>query len=473
MTDIQLITPPEAASAIEAALAQDRHLTSLISHKVDVVAPKDLTQTTGTAEIFRLPEVKSAIKGDFLLLPCDLVCELDGVLLLKEWMVQHTGLACDLGSGLKGGLGVWYQTKGPENTKEETDFVITSAAPKPIVNAPKESISNHISKLVYSKPTDTLKDQLTSDKNLVLRQAMFRRHARVEVRTTYRDAHVYLFPSWILTMMQNEKFDSVSEDIIGWWSKGTWQKGLCRKLGLSDVMQRQELVISNDTINLKSSSFRYGKDDAIDIAALSSTSEGPFRKDGATSETSRKLATRVQNSFDTSLSSSDIASEAVLPPILAYIQPSESSAPLIQRVDNAHRLLSVSLRLAKLPAKNDMDHEIPSPFAHEVKVANADSVPKRCTVQGSDSLVAETVTIEEKVNIKESVIGSGCRIAEGARLLRCLLMEGAIVGPNCQLTGCILGRRCKLEGGNVKDSAKTNLKECEIQDEYVVPWGSK
>jgi len=37
--------------------------------------PKVSTKNTGTAQIFRLPEVKAIVKGDFIVLPCDLVCE--------------------------------------------------------------------------------------------------------------------------------------------------------------------------------------------------------------------------------------------------------------------------------------------------------------------------------------------------------------------------------------------------------------
>lgn len=64
--------------------------------------------------------------------------------------------------------------------------------------------------------------------------------------------------------------------------------------------------------------------------------------------------------------------------------------------------------------------------------------------------------------IKESVVGANCHIASGARLTRCLLMDGAVVGERCQLTGCIIGRRSKIGRESV-------LKDCEVQDGNVVP----
>ncbi|KAK3066052.1 hypothetical protein LTS18_002078, partial [Coniosporium uncinatum] len=40
------------------------------------------------------------------------------------------------------------------------------------------------------------------------------------------------------------------------------------------------------------------------------------------------------------------------------------------------------------------------------------------------------------------------------------------------LSGCILGRRCRIEGGPRQDEDKTNLKECEVQEGNIVPWGT-
>lgn len=467
--DISLITPPESAHAIEAALGRDRHLTSLISHKIEVIAPEELTLTTGTAEIFRLPDVTAAIKGDFLLLPCDLVCELDGRLLLKEWMVQQTGVNGGERSSQRAGLSVWYNTKNMESVKgDEADFMITSTLPKPNVTPPGQSLVADVHKLVYSLSSDLLKEKLSTG-NLCLRQSLFERHAKLNVCTEFKDAHIYFFPYWTLALMKNDKFDSVSEDILGWWAKASWQKGLYKKFGMGDSFEDQSSS-SGTLTSLKSYDLRF-HNNSSSIEALSSTFDDGHGKTISADDTSQKLASRMNSQSGSFTSPADMVSEPLLPPMLAYIQP-EQTTSLIRRVDNTQRLLAVSLRLAKIPARNEPNENY-SPFAHDAKISNPDNIPHRCTVQSSDTLLAEAVEIEEKVNIKESVIGPGCRIGEGARLLRCLLMEGATVGPNCQLTGCILGRRCKIEGGPAKDSSKTNLKECEIQEGYTVESGSK
>lgn len=105
VTDITIITPPESLDAIDAAMSQNPHLTSLPSPKPDLLAPKELTHETGTGHLLRLPEVQKAIKSDFILLPCDIVCELDGTALADAWMVEEAGLgAASGGPKIGGGL---------------------------------------------------------------------------------------------------------------------------------------------------------------------------------------------------------------------------------------------------------------------------------------------------------------------------------------------------------------------------------
>lgn len=488
--DITLITPAESAAPLETALAQNPHLTGLPAPKAQVLAPKDLTQTTGTGEIFRLPEVQKGITSDFVVLPCDLICELDGAALLQSWMVLEGGLGGATGgivdgvaanlstggekSGRRGGLGVWYPTKGLEgvSTKgEETDFIATTPLPPSAVPSPEGSLRPNVEKLVLSIPTSTVKDITEEQKSFPIRHGLLKRHGRVKMKMSHRDAHIYFFPYWIKEMMRkNETFDSVAEDVLGWWAKAGWQDGLADKLGLRDVLQDGAATPDAEDM-MMASSMNFGEEE-VDLASMSSTSVRS--KSAATHRRfSDAFASRVPDS-----AKPDADQKLTVPPILAYVQPAQSeSSPqsLIRRVDTSALLLSISLRLAKLPSMNEAatTGTQASAFAHQAKVAHADMIEKQSRVSEADSLVAENVTIQGRVNIKESVIGVGCTIGTGARLTRCLLMEGAVVGDYVTLTGCILGRRCKVEGGAPKDEDKTRLTDCEVQGGYVVEWGSE
>lgn len=64
--------------------------------------------------------------GDFVVLPCDLVTDLEAQEVAKMWMVDQAGFNANMGircqknnnmareddSGRRGGFGVWYETKG-------------------------------------------------------------------------------------------------------------------------------------------------------------------------------------------------------------------------------------------------------------------------------------------------------------------------------------------------------------------------
>jgi translation initiation factor eIF-2B subunit gamma len=462
-------------------MSQNPHLTSLPTPKPDIVAPQDLTHETGTSDLFRLPEVQTAIKGDFIVLPCDLICELDGTALADAWMVEQGGFAGATGGldsdgskiafgaggerlGRRGGLGVWYETKGEGSKKgEETDFIATTPLPTPTVPPPSGSLRRHISNLVYSVPTDTLNDITEEEKTFPVRHSLIRKHARIKMLTTHRDAHIYFFPYWVAEMMKrNEKFESISEDVLGWWAKAGWQEGLGDKLGLRQIFHPEDEESDHGSQVIE---------EEIDVSKFSTTYSGGMSSNGTSTPTT--LASRVLESSSIPEAAKSITdSKLIVPPILAYVQPLSTVEPLIRRVDTAHLLLTISLRLAKLPSIEEAGRDAASPFAHQAKIAHKESVPRKCRVEAENSLLAENVIVEEKTNIKECVIGYNCKISEGARLLRCLLMDNVEIGPNVQLTDCILGRRCKIEGGAAKDSDKTVLKDCEVQDGQVVEWGS-
>lgn len=457
--DITLIAPPSSAPAIRAALNTNPHLTSLPLPKPDLLAPKDLDQNTGTAEIFRLDEVRSAIKGDFIVLPCDLVCELGGESLIESWMVKEAGLGGATGGGhdftgpkmaiggekggRRGGLSVYYETKGETVIKgEETDFIATSPLETSPVPPSKTSLLNHISRLVYSVPTDTLKDITEDKKSLPIRHSLIRAHSKIRMLSTHRDAHIYIFPAWVLDMIKkNEHMDSIGEDVIGWWAKAGWQDGLGDKLGLRDVFEPPQSKETED--NLLENSPEH---DNIDFGTLSSTWTTDLK---ATLPSQKK-------------------SPLVIPPILAYLHPKptpDKPSLLIRRVDTAPLLLATSLALAKLEAIDTIGRDSSSPFAHASKIAYPEGIASRTTVTKIDSLLAENVTVEEKSSIKECVIGANCQIKQGAKLVRCVLMDGVVVGKGCKLTGCILGKRSDIGDESV-------LTDCEVQENLLVEPGS-
>ncbi|KAK0386377.1 hypothetical protein NLU13_6214 [Sarocladium strictum] len=455
ITDITLICPPSAYEAINTGMNTNPSLTALPLPRPDILAPKDLDYNTGTAHLLRLPEVTKLIRGDFVVLPCDLVCELGGHQLLQAWMVKGASLTQMLQasaftngkqSSYSGGLGVWYDTKSSVPLKgEETDFVATAPLQQSPGLEPRDSLLPNLSKLVLSMPTDSLNDTMEDKGSMSIRHGLIRAHPRVRMRTQHRDAHIYIFPRWILDFIRNnDRLETLGEDVIGWWAKAGWQKGLVEKMGVEAACAQKH---ESEEAGLSPTEYLSPRESSPESRPDSKSSSGSDKE-----VTMGKLVADMKH---------DESKTFEVPPIIAYTHASTGPGSLIRRADTAPLLLTLSLQLAKLPSLEEVVPEEASPFAHPRKIAYPEGVKSRTTITKADCLIAENVTVEEKTSIKECVIGANSQIGEGAKLAQCLLMDGVVVGKGCKLTRCILGKRCIIGDGST-------LTDCEIQENLLV-----
>ncbi|KAI3144382.1 hypothetical protein CBS147326_1386 [Penicillium roqueforti] len=465
VTDITLITPPLSVPPLRAALDQNPYLTSFYSPSVSLIAPKDLEMTMGTAELLRLPEVQRCITTNFLLLPCDLICEIPGESILEAWIsspyalndgsdsrrTQHASPPTNSyfdrqREARPGGLAVYYQTDHREESiqAEGTDFIAIAPLQQneePVVHGPDGPLIPRfsLSKLLMSMPMDTIKEKMKEDQGLLLRHSLVQNCPRIRILTTFRDAHVYVFPYWVKDLVHHQsKLKSVREDLVGAWAKSTWQKGLGAKLGLTKNFNEDTTFTQETEFTPESSYTGAFVDKVIDIKDMSTT--------------------RTRSSCE--LQPEQLHQSIELPQILAYVH--RGSTPFIRRVDNIGVLLSTSLFLAKLPSIEEVGRKAASPLAHAHKVAYPEGVASPSNVTKKDCLLGENVIVASGAVIKESVIGANCQIASAARIIRCVLMEGVVVEARAQLTRCVIGRRAQIGRGSV-------LKGCEVQDANVIP----
>jgi translation initiation factor eIF-2B subunit gamma len=334
-------------------------------------------------------------------------------------------------AGRRGGMTVCYETQSETPIKgEETDFIATTPLKSGPVPAPKASVSSQLSNLVLSMPTDTLKDITEKSHQLSIRHSLLESHSRVRTLSSHRDAHIYIFPHWVMDLInKNERLDSIGEDVIGWWAKACWQDGLGEKLHLDEIFNGTRPTSSDENLLDNPAT-----QDDIDFSTLSSTWTSKCRSHVA--DTKKKL---------------------IVPPILTYQHPSTPTAPLIRRVDTSALLLNISLRLATLEPST-------SPYSHPQKIAYPSGIASRTTVTRPDCLLAENVTVEEKCSLKECVIGANCQIKSGAKLSKCVLMDGVVVGKGCKLSGCVVGKRAEI-------GEECTLTDCEVQENLLVESG--
>lgn len=379
-----------------------------------LLAPQDLQATMATAQLLRLPEVQSCIESDFLLLPCDLVCELQGTYLLQMWMAsQGQTVMGEEERHRRGGLCVYYHAA--DAMKDE---VLDLIAVEPLRQTRISTRSSHRpAKLLMSIGMDTVKRNLERDKCFLLRHSFAKRQAtQAKMLTGYRDAHLYIFPYWVKDLARRqERLVSISEDLIGLWAKSAWQRGLCEKIGMDTCLSQQKE-------NHGEHHYR----------ELSTITHQPPRND---------------------------ISE--VPPLLAYLHT--GSTPTVSRVDNPNLLLSTSLRLAKLESIGEVDHvATQSPFAHDRKIASPEFLASNCFISKTDCLLGSNVTVEEHSVIKESCIGPNSKICSGARIMGCVILDNVVIGERCVLTGCVVGSGSYIGNDSV-------LRDCEIQEGNVVP----
>ena len=480
--DITLIIPASSKKALESAFQSNPYLKSLPTQP-KFVAPEDLTHAVGTGDLLRLPEVQSCIKRDFIVLPCDLVSDQDGADIIELWREtqsalggaadgdgEHGGISSRLGvngekCGRRGGMGVWYPLNNDhENPDEDSADFLVAAKPKgdkeelvKYVTTDPASPRDMLCKVVYSAPLDTVKDKMGTNGVLELRQSLLKREGRVKMFTQYRDAHIYIFPYWVKEMAAlNDKFESISEDLIGWWAKATWQDGLADKLRMRETAHARAKNTGyesedGDTID--------HLDEHIDLIGMTSTqSKITFKTlpNGGLELPGRQRPLPRADTLPNILEQ-PVSKRLPVPDFLGYLHQGGKERPMVRRIDSTALLLSMSLRLAKLDATTTPDH----PYVHDAKIASPELIAQRTTITKNDTLIGANTTVEPKVLIKESVIGSNCKISSGARLTKCVVMDGVEIGERCTLIGCVVGR-------NVRVGRESELRECEVQSGHVI-----
>lgn len=515
VTDITVITPPASKAPIEAALAQNPDLTSLPSPKPGLLAPSDLEFNTPTAELLRLPEVQDVIKSDFLLLPCDLICDIPADALLESYLTSVAGIAgtgADFGnalglksrnnfalgaegSGRRGGLSIWYNTAKRDESvkKEECDFMGTvglDAHHETPLQKISDLPSGRLRKLVWTTPMSEVLEEAEEDKAWKIRQSLLRRYGSVKCMTQYRDSHIYFFPYWVKQFAaQNQDFESVSEDLVGAWAKSEWRKPSYRaQIGARDIFKSPTTVSLRDDNDINPRS-GVPIEDEIDLLSLSSTqvtqhtpnisrpkAQHPplnlaSRVQHAQPQTSTNLEDSMHSSAtDNTEASDDSTSSPIpyLPPMLSYIISSAPTAPLLRRVDSTALLLSVSLLLAKLPTLDSSPANTnSSPLSAPTRIHPTSQWPSTLRVSVSaDSLIAPNTTLQQHVSIANSCIGSNCTLGTGSRVHGCVVMDGAVLGDRCVLSGCVIGKKAVLGRG-------VSLRDCEVQDGMVVAEGTE
>ncbi|KAL7267943.1 Translation initiation factor eIF-2B subunit gamma [Rhizina undulata] len=424
--------------------------------KAGVKSPSSLEENLGTADVLRVAYRKAWITGDFVVLPCDFITNLDPQKVVELWMVEQAGFDADMGwrgmlsktvaeedGGRRGGLGVWYETKIEGAVKDkETDLLALALRP----NAPwggKLQLPGKLATLLITVSAQARASPTTSE---LLRRSLLRKHPNLTLLSTCCDAGIYFLPYWALEFIEkNPKMTSLRDDVIPWWSKFCWQnRRLAEKLGLAEIMKGSAEYERNNGDGVVG--MRY------DVGSMSSTRTAKAEKDKETTIYASRVVRSVAGGGEKEKAEKygkKERDELEIPTVTAYLPTQQA---FVRRVDTVQLYLYISLHLAKLDSAqpNNLIKVDPTATIHPSAVATK-----------IDCLIAEHVTISAKAVVKKSVLGPGFIVRKGARLIRCVLMEGWVVGEGVRLEGCVIGKRAVVQG-------KVELKDCEVAHGFTV-----
>jgi translation initiation factor eIF-2B subunit gamma len=88
----------------------------------------------------------------------------------------------------------------------------------------------------------------------------------------------------------------------------------------------------------------------------------------------------------------------------------------------------------------------------------------KATVGGA-CMVGSESTLGDKCSVKRSVIGRGCSLGSGVKIINSVLMDGVQVGDNCHIQNSIVCKGCVLQSG-------AQVKHCQLGPGYSVKAGS-
>ncbi|KAI5821151.1 hypothetical protein BZA77DRAFT_238887 [Pyronema omphalodes] len=415
ISSILVLTLSEHHNAIQSYVRS--HRTSKLY--IQAESCSSFKDNIGTADVLRVAHQKGWITSDFVVVPCDLVTNLNGTVLAKLWMTEQAAFDGDLGrrarkrgagdgkDGRRGGLMVAYNTKGEGEVKgQETDFLVTSS--------PRDDETGTLLDLY---PNEKIKELV----EFPISYKMVEKCPDLTIFDTYRDAGIYFLPHWVLKFIaRNPRMSSLHKHILPYLARSRWEsRKLAAKLGLTEI-----LTGADD--NLEDDESEENPSEEHDVGSMS---------------TMRKRR-----------SSNPAKDELVeIPPITTYM-PTKAPSMFMRRVDTTQSYLFTSLYLAKSDPKEQ---------SSTIKIDPSATIGEKANVTGIDCLVAEKVTIGAKAIVKKSVIGAGCTIGNGVRLMGCVLMDGAKVGDNAKLEGCVIGREAVV-------GAKCALKDCEVAEGFDV-----
>ncbi|KAG2226768.1 hypothetical protein INT45_005733 [Circinella minor] len=166
----------------------------------------------GSADALR--SIKDKIERDFIVVPCDLITDLNPREILDIHRVENPTMTA-----------LFYESNLSDSGKDDG-------------LAPYVGIDPVQSSLVY-------KVRRFEDEDFSMRMSLLNKFPRVRVHTNLNDAHLYIFKRWVIDLVADkENISSISEDLIPMLVKCQYQKKMVERENVKSYSSAQKSLFS-------------------------------------------------------------------------------------------------------------------------------------------------------------------------------------------------------------------------------------
>lgn len=335
-----------------------------------------------------LRNLKDKIKTDILVVSCDLVTDVSLHQLANVHRKYDSSLTLLL-SPLPSQY-VDIPTPGVKSRKRpEKDFI---------------GFDDKGDRVLFMASEADLEDTFT------MRKSVLKKHPFINIKSGLTDCHLYVMKKWIIDYLA----DSQDKTSV----KGELVPYLIKKQFAKPKKPEKELLTTNVSIiseEVKPDIFSFSSEDEI-ITQI------------------REMSTWIDHKGDMKECYHGDRIRCY-----AYVQNN-----------------GFCVRANTISAYNESNKQIPRLLPQLAPSRNITSVHSSATIKeksqvGSECLVAEGVTIGEKVSIKRSIIGKHCSIGDKCKIANSLIMDYVTVSESCNIQGSIIcanshiGEKCELK----------------------------
>ncbi|OBZ68149.1 putative translation initiation factor eIF-2B subunit gamma [Grifola frondosa] len=394
--DVLLICPAPHRSAMSNYIHSDIS-SSFPSLRIDLQSydeSQDLN--VGTCTILR--HFSQRIQQDFILVPCDFVpppsLPLSHVLNKFRTETTYDGSIATT---------CFYEVRSAEKGSTTDEWGLTPSS-VPVV------WDEQTGTLLY---IDTPDDIDNNGEDINLRASLLSQYPRAKLSATLRDSHVYVCRRSVLDALgQKLYFDSLREEFIPWLCKPQYQRTRRDKYG--------------SVLSPASNAFSQG------LALKHSTLHTNLQKHHLRNNTLRPFP---EDEHLRSVVPSPIEGEeedTLLPSLRVGLVVHKADSGFAARANNLHSYLELNrFFLAQASYSLPTDPESRSLIDQKARIS-------------SDSIIGHSTRVEERSNIKKSVIGKHCIIGKMVKIVGCVILDHCVIADGAKLDGCILGKNSKV-----------------------------